>query len=173
MMNQSVTIDVTKAQEQLAAPASPLKLWQRRLTILFIVQVLLILGVFAYQENSRVQVDAQPLLAIKSADIDRMVIQDASNKVTLQKTGSHWQLPDLHQLPVDKQKLDEILQKLDGTKLTWPAMNDLKFPEPNSNGESNCFRAMPKKQIFGWGPHPASKKFIYGARVRIRFTLSS
>jgi hypothetical protein len=120
MMNQSVTIDVTKAQEQLAAPASPLKLWQRRLTILFIVQVLLILGVFAYQENSRVQVDAQPLLAIKSADIDRMVIQDASNKVTLQKTGSHWQLPDLHQLPVDKQKLDEILQKLDGTKLTWP-----------------------------------------------------
>jgi len=120
MMNQSVTIDVSKAQEQLAVPASPLKLWQRRLTILFIAQVLLILGVFAYQKNSRVQVDAQPLLAIKSADIDRMVIQDASNKVTLQKTGSQWQLPELHQLPVDKQKLEEILQKLDGTKLTWP-----------------------------------------------------
>lgn len=120
MMNQSVTIDVSKAQEQLSASASPLKLWQRRLTILFIAQVLLILGVFAYQENSRVQVDAQPLLGIKSADIDRIVIQDASNKVTLQKTGSQWQLPELHQLPVDKQKLDEILQKLDGTKLTWP-----------------------------------------------------
>jgi Domain of unknown function (DUF4340) len=120
MMNQSVTIDVSKAQEQLSASASPLKLWQRRLTILFIAQVLLILGVFAYQENSRVQVDAQPLLGIKSADIDRMVIQDASNKVTLQKTGSQWQLPELHQLPVDKQKLDGILQKLDGTKLTWP-----------------------------------------------------
>ena len=120
MMNQSVTIDVSKAQEQLSASASPLKLWQRRLTILFIAQVLLILGVFAYQENSRVQVDAQPLLGIKSADIDRMVIQDANNKVTLQKTGSQWQLPELHQLPVDKQKLEEILQKLDGTKLTWP-----------------------------------------------------
>lgn len=120
MMNQSVTIDVSKAQEQLSASVSPLKLWQRRLTILFIAQVLLILGVFAYQENSRVQVNAQPLLAIKSADIDRMIIQDASNKVTLQKSGGQWQLPDLHQLPVDKQKLDEILQKLDGTKLTWP-----------------------------------------------------
>ncbi|WP_331350681.1 DUF4340 domain-containing protein [Cellvibrio sp. UBA7671] len=120
MMNQSVTIDVRNAQEQLSASASPLKLWQRRLTILLIAQVLLILGVFAYQENSRVQFDAQFLLAIKSADIDRMVIQDASNKVTLQKNGSQWQLPELHQLPVDKQKLDEILQKLDGTKLTWP-----------------------------------------------------
>jgi hypothetical protein len=120
MMNQSVTIDVSKAQEQLSASASPLKLWQRRLTILFIAQVLLILGVFAYQQHSRVQVDAQPLLAIKTADIDRVVIQDASNKVTLQKIGSQWQLPELHQLPVDQQKLDEILQKLDGTKLTWP-----------------------------------------------------
>lgn len=129
MMNQSVTIDVSKAQEQLSASASPLKLWQRRLTILFIAQVLLILGVFAYQENSRVQVDAQPLLAIKPADIDRMVIQDASNKVTLQKTGSQWQLPELHQLPVDKQKLDEILQKLDGTKLTWPVTNTVSSHE--------------------------------------------
>lgn len=120
MMNQSVTIDVSKAQEQLSASASPLTIWQRRLTILFAAQVLLILGVFAYQQHSRVQVDAHPLLAIKSADIDRVVIQDASNKVTLQKSGSQWQLPELHQLPVDRQKLDAILQKLDGTKLTWP-----------------------------------------------------
>jgi len=120
MMNQSVTIDVSKAREQLSASASPLTIWQRRLTMLFAVQVLLILGVFAYQQHSRVQVDAQPLLAIKSADIDRVVIQDASNKVTLQKSGSQWQLPELHQLPVDKQKLEAILQKLDGTKLTWP-----------------------------------------------------
>lgn len=119
-MNQSVTIDVSTAQEQLSVSVSPLKLWQRRLTILFIAQVLLILGVFAYQQNARVQVDAQPLLAVKSTDVDRVVIQDANNKVTLQKSSGQWQLPDLHQLPVDTQKLDEILQKLDGTKLTWP-----------------------------------------------------
>lgn len=120
MMNQSVTIDVSKAQEKLSASASPLKIWQRRMTILFVAQVLLILGVFAYQQNSRVQVDAQPLLALKTADIDRVVIKDANNKVTLQKTGGEWQLPELHQLPVDKQKLDEILQKMEGAKLTWP-----------------------------------------------------
>lgn len=164
MMNQSVTIDVSKAQEQLAVPVSPLKLWQRRLTILFIAQVLLILGIFAYQQNSRVQVDAQPLLAIKSADIDRMVIQDANNKVTLQKTGSQWQLPDLRQLPVDKQKLDEILQKLDGTKLTWPvtttASSHERFEVAGSKFQRRIelFQGDTKKADLWLGSTPGFKK---------------
>lgn len=119
-MNQSVTIDVTNAREQTQESASPLKTWQQRLSVLLVIQVLLIIGVFAYQQSSRVQVDAQPLLAIKANDIDRLVIQDASNKVSLQKVGNEWRLPDQQQLPVDKQKLDDLLQKLDGTKLTWP-----------------------------------------------------
>ncbi len=125
MMNQSVTIDVTNAREQTQTveTASSLKIWQRRLTILLVLQVLLMIGVFAYQQNSREQVNSQPLLGIKTTDVDRLVIQDANNKVTLQKTGDEWQLPELHQLPVDRQKLDEILQKLDGTTLTWPVTN--------------------------------------------------
>lgn len=122
MMNQSVTIDVTNAREQTqrVVSASPLKIWQRRLTILLVLQVLLIIAVFTYQQNSRVQVPARPLLGIKISDIDRVVIQDANNKVILQKSGSEWQLPELQQLPVDKQKLEDALQKLEGTKLTWP-----------------------------------------------------
>lgn len=125
MMNQSVTIDVTNAREQTQSlvSASPLKIWPRRLTILLVLQVLLMIGVFAYQQNSRLQVDSQPLLGIKTTDIDRVVIQDANNKVTLQKNSSEWQLPEQLQLPVDKQKLDDILQKLDSTKLTWPVTN--------------------------------------------------
>jgi hypothetical protein len=163
-MNQSVTIDVSKAQEQLSVSVSPLKLWQRRLTILFIVQVLLIIGVFVYQQNSRVQVDAQPLLAIKSADIDRIVIQDASNKVTLQKTGSQWQLPDSHQLPVDKQKLDEILQKLDGTKLTWPvtttASSHERFEVTSNKFQRRIelFQGDAKKADLWLGSTPSFKK---------------
>lgn len=124
-MNQSVTIDVTNAWEQTQSlvSASPLKIWQRHLTILLVLQVLLMIGVFAYQQNSRLQVDSQPLLGIKTTDIDRVVIQEANNKVTLQKNGGEWQLPEQLQLPVDKQKLDDILQKLDSTKLTWPVTN--------------------------------------------------
>lgn len=164
MMNQSVTIDVTKAQEQLSVSASPLKIWQRHLTILFVAQVLLILGVFAYQQNSRVQVSSQPLLAIKTAEIDRVVIQDASNKVTLQKFGSQWQLPGLHQLPVDMQKLDEILQKLDGIKLTWPvtttASSHERFEVAGSKFQRRIelFQGDTKKADLWLGTTPGFKK---------------
>lgn len=164
MMNQSVTIDVNNAQEQLSTSASPLIIWQRRLTILFAVQVLLIMGVFAYQQNSRVQVDAQPLLAIKTADIDRVVIEDANNNVTLQKSGSEWQLPELHQLPVDKQKLDEILQKLDGTKLTWPvtttASSHERFEVAGNKFQRRIelFQGDAKKADLWLGTSPSFKK---------------
>ena len=117
MMNQSVTIDVNNTQ--VGVPASPLKIWQRRLIMLLVMQVLIIIGVFAYQQNSNLKIDARPLLEIKTNDIDRLVIQDASNKVSLQKSGNEWLLPD-QQLPVDKQKLEDVLQKLGAIQLTWP-----------------------------------------------------
>jgi hypothetical protein len=117
MMNQSVTIDVNNTQAEV--PASPLKIWRRRLILLLVMQLLLIIGVFAYQQNSNLKIDAKPLLEIKTTDIDRLVIQDASNKVSLQKSGTEWLLPD-QQLPVDKQKLEDILQKLGAIQLTWP-----------------------------------------------------
>jgi hypothetical protein len=117
MMKQSVTIDVNNTQAEV--PASPLKIWRRRLILLLVMQLLLIIGVFAYQQNSNLKIDAKPLLEIETTDIDRLVIQDASNKVSLQKSGTEWLLPD-QQLPVDKQKLEDILQKLGAIQLTWP-----------------------------------------------------
>ena len=164
MMNQSVTIDLSKAQEQQLASASPLNLWQKRLTILLIVQVLLVIGLLAYQQNSRVQVNAQPLLSVGIADIDRMVIQDASNKATLQKTGDQWQLPELQQLPVDKQKLDDILQKLDGTKLSWPvtttASSHERFEVSDSKFQRHIelFQGDSKKAELWLGTSPGFKK---------------
>jgi hypothetical protein len=116
-MNQSVTIDVKNAAE-LGAP--PTGLWQKRLSILLVVQLLLIVGIFAYKQNMQPSIDAQPLLGITTAEIDRMLISDADNKAELKKTTSGWQLPGLQQLPVDQEKLVDVLQKLDGTKLTWP-----------------------------------------------------
>lgn len=164
MMNQSVTIDLSKAQEQKLASVSPLNLWQKRLTILLIVQVLLVLGLFAYQKNSRVQVNAQPLLAVGIADIDRVVIQDASNNTTLQKTGDQWQLPELQQLPVDKQKLEGILQKLEGTKLTWPvtttASSHERFEVSDGKFERHIelFQGDNKKAELWLGTSPGFKK---------------
>lgn len=161
-MNQSVTIDVSSAKAQSAR--SPLAIWQQRLTVLFIAQLLLILGVFAYQQHSRVQVDVQPLLAINASEVDRVVIQDADNKVVLQKSGMKWQLPDLYQLPVDQQKLDEILQKLEGTTLTWPvtttARSHERFEVTNSKYQRRIelFKGDTKKADFWLGNTPGFKK---------------
>ena len=117
-MNQSVTIDVNKATA--VTVSSPVKIWQQRLTLILFVQLLLIVGIFAYNKNTQLNVDAQPLLGTAISEVDRIVIRDANSSAALQKAASGWQLPELHQLPVDQQKLDDILQKLEGTKLTWP-----------------------------------------------------
>ncbi|WP_193747485.1 DUF4340 domain-containing protein [Cellvibrio sp. OA-2007] len=163
-MNQSVTIDLTQAQEQKLASASPLNLWQKRLTILLFIQMLLVIGLFAYHQNSRVQVNAQSLLTVGMANIDRVVIQDANNKVTLQKVAGQWQLPEQQQLPVDKQKLDDILQKLEGTKLTWPvtttASSHERFEVSDSKFQRHIklFQGDNKKAELWLGTSPGFKK---------------
>lgn len=99
---------------------SPLKKFQRQLTILLFVQLLLVLGIFVWNQNGLSVPDAQPLLSSTDLESDKIVIRDANSTVTLQKVNGLWQLPDLKQLPVDEQKLNDLMDKLKGTKLTWP-----------------------------------------------------
>jgi hypothetical protein len=99
---------------------SPLNNLQKRLTVLLFVQLLLVLGIFAWNQNRQSVPDAQPLLSATDLESDKIVIRDANSNVTLQKVNGLWQLPDLKQLPVDEQKLNDLLDKLKGTKLTWP-----------------------------------------------------
>lgn len=99
---------------------SPLNKLQQRLIILLFVQLLLVVGIFAWNQNQQSVPDAQPLLLATDLEADKIVIRDANASVTLQKVNGLWQLPDLKQLPVDEQKLRDLLDKLKGTKLTWP-----------------------------------------------------
>lgn len=99
---------------------SPLNNLQKRLTVLLFVQLLLVIGIFAWNQNRQSVPDAQPLLSATDFESDKIVIRDANASVTLQKVNGLWQLPDLKQLPVDEQKLRDLLDKLKGTKLTWP-----------------------------------------------------
>jgi hypothetical protein len=117
-MNQSVTIDMNKAAE--VGATSPAKVWQMRLGILLVVQLLLTIGLFAYKKIAQPSIAAQPLLGFSSTEIDRILISDANNSAELKKVDSTWLLPGVQQLPVDQEKLSDVLQKLDGIKLTWP-----------------------------------------------------
>lgn len=93
----------------------------RNLSLILLVQILVTIGLFIYQRNLQPEVEATALLDFNIDTIDKWIISDASNKVVLTKSSNGWQLPNLHLLPVDSQKLDDLLDKLKGTKLTWPA----------------------------------------------------
>ena len=161
-MNQSVTIDVSNAHK--LNTASPLKVWQRRLTIILLIQLLLILGVFAYKQNAQISVDAQPLLGFKAESADRLIIEAADSSVSLQKNGDAWQLPDYHQLPLDQQKLDELLKKLESIQLTWPVATTVASHERFEVADNKFQRRIQvyqgdtKQADFWLGSSPSFKK---------------
>jgi hypothetical protein len=114
-----------------------LKKW---LFVLLVIQILLAVGIYAYHQHRQPQVEAKALLTFNRADVDRLVIRDSSSTVTLKKSGSDWLLPDLQQLPVDAQKLEDLLTKLQGTKLTWPVATSASSHERFEVAESKFQR---------------------------------
>lgn len=122
-MNQSVSINLThelNAQKNTMQTSSLFQKWQRWLFIALVVQVLLAMGIYAYQQGGKQTTAAQPLLTFDKSSMDKITISDSATTVTLQKSGSDWLLPELQQLPVDQSRLDDLIEKLEGTKLTWP-----------------------------------------------------
>lgn len=118
MMNVSIQPQFTPVSGEKAS--RPQNYWSRNLLLLLVVQVLLAIGIYAYQRNAQPQLDARALLDFNLDNVDKLVISDASNSATLAKSADAWQLAELHQLPVETQKLDGLLDKLNGTRLTWP-----------------------------------------------------
>ncbi len=119
-MNQAVTINA--AQTSLANNTSSLLRWQQRLWLLLFIQVLLVVGVYAYQKNSASAPAAVPLLPVSTNLINRLDITDNSTNVQLDKTANRWQLSQ-SSLPVDNEKITALLDKLAALRLTWPVAN--------------------------------------------------
>lgn len=170
-MNQSVNFSQAVAashtvagQAQLTAGASPLLYWRKKLSLLLVVQILLVIAVFAWQQNSKPQREAQPLLMASVEDADKIIIRDATSSVTLQKANGTWQLPDLQNLPLDAQKLNELLDKLKGVKLTWPVATSSNSHERFEVGDSKFQRQIEwyqgdkKLEGFLLGSSPGFKK---------------
>lgn len=122
-MNQSVSVNLTdelNTQKKSMQTSSIFKKWQRWLSAALVVQVLLAMGIYAYQKNGQQSSSVQPLLSFDKNNIDKITISDNTTTVTLQESGGDWLLPDLQQLPVEQSRLDDLFEKLDSTKLTWP-----------------------------------------------------
>ncbi|WP_066961178.1 DUF4340 domain-containing protein [Microbulbifer sp. Q7] len=94
---------------------------QMALSGVLALQLVLAAGLF-WESSSRQQAQAQstPLVQAETDALQRLEIVGEKESVTLVKQEDQWQLPGLHDLPVDRDKLDTLLEKLNALKGTWP-----------------------------------------------------
>lgn len=61
-----------------------------------------------------------PLFDFQAKTIDKIVLSDSENNITLTKQDGRWQLPELEQLPAQSDKIDDLLSNLASFTPNWP-----------------------------------------------------
>lgn len=87
---------------------------------LFAVQCVLAVGLFIHSNAGSSNAVNEPLLAFEPSQLDKIVIGGSQGDVVLSKQENSWRLPELHNLPVDGDKLSRALDKLAGLTSGWP-----------------------------------------------------
>jgi hypothetical protein len=86
-----------------------------------VVQIIIAGGIYISNQAPAAEQMHMALLSTDSNTIDRITIDEGDDKHTvLSKVDGIWQLPDYHQLPASRSKVDEILAKLESTHSGWP-----------------------------------------------------
>ncbi len=108
------------------------------LLMVLLLQVAIAGSLFFTGEDS-VQANIKlALLDAQNKTIDDITIQEAGDKVVrLRLDNGHWQMPDYHQLPVDKEKVDQLLSKLKSTYTNWPVTTTASSHERFKLSEDN------------------------------------
>lgn len=86
---------------------------------LLAAQLALAMGLYVYNQNQTAQ-RSQLLFNFTQAQVDKIVINDDVQEVTLTKEGEIWRLPELQALPANQQKLTALLQTVSDLKGNWP-----------------------------------------------------
>lgn len=93
------------------------------LLLLLLVQIG-VSGVFFWSNSQDSSLyTAEPLLGVAMSEVDEIIITqggDDAESVTLRKLGDLWQLPELGNLPVLQQKMQQIIDQLEALTVTWP-----------------------------------------------------
>ncbi|MCW8127265.1 DUF4340 domain-containing protein [Microbulbifer halophilus] len=85
------------------------------------LQLVLATGLFWREHRQQeMQQQREPLLAVETGQIEKLEISDGDASVTLRKQGDTWLLPELEKLPANADKLDTLLEKLQGLRTGWP-----------------------------------------------------
>lgn len=84
---------------------------------------------------------AVALLPAEVADADRIYIDAGESRATLQQQyGGKWLLPELHELPVDEDKIRDAVASLRGLKTSWPVATSSSGHERFEVGGENFQR---------------------------------
>ena len=92
----------------------------KALALLLALQLVVLAGVLLWHQRATSQ-PATTLLAVDRARVDGVVIVDEKGqKLTLRKGAAGWTLPDTQGLPVDNDKVAQLLDKLIAANSPWP-----------------------------------------------------
>ncbi|WP_406828328.1 DUF4340 domain-containing protein [Microbulbifer sp. ARAS458-1] len=94
---------------------------QMALSGVLALQLVLAAGLF-WESSSRQQAQTQQtqLVQAETDALQRLEIVGDDQSVALVRKDGQWQLPELHNLPVNSDKLDTLLEKLTALKSNWP-----------------------------------------------------
>ena len=87
---------------------------------ILVIQLVLVIGLFSVPPTHSDPLSQQALLAFDRQGLDRLVLSDAEQSLTLERLKGRWRLPDWQGLPVSDTKLSTLLDKLKQLKTPWP-----------------------------------------------------
>jgi len=108
--------------------------------------------------RQQAQTQAVQLVQTETDALQRLEIAGDDEHVTLVRNDGQWQLPELHHLPVDSDKLDTLLTKLTALKGNWPVATSNSARERFEVAEDKFRKHL--KLYTGEGDTPALDLFV-------------
>lgn len=115
--------------------------FQTWLSGILVAQLLLAAVLFLSQQQGQ-QSHPEVLLSFKSEQLDKLIVSDAKQNVTLVKSGNDWLIPELKQLPADAGKLKSLLSRLEEMRGGWPVATTKSSHERFEVGEDKFQRRL-------------------------------
>ena len=132
---------------------------QMALSGVLALQLVLAAGLF-WESSSRQQAQAQAtqLVQTETDALQRLEIAGDDERVALVLRDGQWQLPELHDLPVNSDKLDSLLEKLTALKGNWPVATSNSARERFEVAEEKFRKHI--KLFTAEGDEPALELFV-------------
>ncbi|MCX2800777.1 DUF4340 domain-containing protein [Microbulbifer thermotolerans] len=122
------------------------------------LQLILAAGLFWREQHQQsLQQQREALLAVTPGQLQRLEISAGDDTVSLKKEGDHWLLPELHNLPVDSEKLQSLLDKIADLKAGWPVATSAASHERFEVAEDKFQKRL---RFYSGGEKPVAELYV-------------